>query len=80
MSDETKTGCFSPGGDKYLGTVKLGPKGQIVIPKELRDMFKLAPGDNLLILGDEDRGIAIQPMGLMDGVFNYLFKNKPPTP
>ena len=40
--------------------VKLGPKSQIVIPKEVRDLFNLAPGDSLLLLADRDRGIALQ--------------------
>ncbi len=47
--------------DKYAGMVKVGEKGQIVIPKEARDMFDIKPGDTLLILGDKKRGIAIPP-------------------
>lgn len=45
--------------DKHMATVKVGEKGQIVIPKEIRDMFKIEPGDILLLLADEKRGIAI---------------------
>lgn len=44
---------------KYLSTVKVGEKGQIVIPKPARDMFSIKPGDTVLLLADEDRGIAI---------------------
>ena len=47
--------------DKYAGMVKVGEKGQIVIPKEERDMFDIKPGDTLLILGDKKQGIAIPP-------------------
>lgn len=47
--------------DKYAGMVKVGEKGQIVIPKEARDMFDIKPGDTLLILGDKKQGIAIPP-------------------
>ena len=43
----------------FMASVKLGPKGQIVIPKQCRDVFDIKPGDMLLILGDEERGIAI---------------------
>ncbi len=43
----------------FLWTVKVGDKGQIVIPKEAREVFKINAGDTLLLLGDTDRGIAI---------------------
>lgn len=43
----------------FLSTVKVGEKGQIVIPKEARDMFEIRPGDALLLLADIDRGIAL---------------------
>ncbi len=46
---------------KYAWTVKVGEKGQFVIPKEARDLFNIKPGDTLLILGDTERGIAIPP-------------------
>ncbi len=46
---------------KFIATVKVGEKGQIVIPKGARDMFQIQPGDTLLLLADEDRGIAIVP-------------------
>ena len=44
---------------KYAWTATVGTKGQIVIPKEARKLFDIKPGDTLLLLGDEDRGIAI---------------------
>jgi AbrB family looped-hinge helix DNA binding protein len=44
---------------KYAWTAKVGEKGQIVIPKEARDVFNIQPGDTLLLLGDEAQGIAI---------------------
>ena len=44
---------------KYMCTVRVGEKGQIVIPKQAREMFGIEPGDNLLLLADEERGIAI---------------------
>ncbi len=46
---------------KYAWTVTVGAKGQIVIPKQAREVFGIAPGDTLVILGDEKRGLAIPP-------------------
>ena len=46
-------------GKHIFGTVKVGEKGQIVIPKEAWDIFNIKPGDSLLVLGDEEQGIAI---------------------
>lgn len=44
---------------KFISTVKVGEKGQIVIPKGARDLFGIQPGDTLLLLADEKEGIAI---------------------
>ena len=46
-------------GNKYAWTVKVGEKGQIVIPKEAREVFGIKPGDTLIMLADEHQGIAI---------------------
>ena len=46
---------------KGAWTAVVGTKGQIVIPKEARDMFGIRPGDTLIILGDRERGLAIPP-------------------
>ena len=44
---------------KYIfGVVKVGDKGQIVIPKDARNVYDIKPGDALIMLGDE-RGIAL---------------------
>ena len=42
---------------KFISMVKVGEKGQIVIPKGARDLFSIQPGDNLLLLADEERAL-----------------------
>lgn len=48
-----------PKGNHIFGTVKVSEKGQIVIPKEAREIFGIAPGDTLLVLGNDDKGIIL---------------------
>ncbi len=45
--------------DKFVGISKVGEKGQIVIPKEAREMFGINPGDSMVVLCDKKRGMAI---------------------
>ena len=49
----------APRGKHMFGVVKVGDKGQIVIPSKARKVFNINPGDNLILLGDEGQGIAI---------------------
>ncbi len=44
---------------KFISTVRVGEKGQIVIPKGARELFDIKPGDTLLLLADKNQGIAI---------------------
>lgn len=48
-----------PKGKHIFGTVTVGDRGQIVIPKKARDIFHITPGDSLMVLGDEEQGIAL---------------------
>lgn len=60
---------------KYIfGTAKVGEKGQIVIPKEARQVFGIRPGDTLLILGDEDNGILITKPDVLHQAANQIFQ------
>ena len=58
--DSKNTGLGVPQKGKHMfGVVKVGDKGQIVIPAKARKIFQIKPGDNLIVLGDEATGIAI---------------------
>lgn len=61
---------------KFAWTATVGEKGQIVIPKQARNLFDIKPGDTLLILGDEERGIAIPPKGAFAELFSAAFQEK----
>ena len=60
--------------DRFIVSVKVGPKGQITIPVEARKMFDIKEGDTLMVLGDTNRGLAIMKDDafyvLMGGVFD----------
>ena len=60
---------FDPGKapeGKYVWSATVGEKGQIVIPKQAREVFGIKPGDVLILLGDKERGIAIPPKAQLD--------------
>ena len=59
---------------RYAWTATVGAKGQIVIPKEARELFGIQPGDTLLLLGDRAQGIAIPPKGTFDRLFNMVYE------
>lgn len=45
--------------EKFVGICKVGERGQIVIPKQIRDAFGIKAGDSVVILSDINKGIAI---------------------
>ena len=61
----------------YMSSVKLGPKGQIVIPKEARDMFGLQPGDTLVLLADKKKGLALQTAERLNPMLKKAFAALP---
>lgn len=58
---------------KNAWTVKIGERGQFVIPKEARDMLGVKPGDTILVLGDVERGMAIPPKAMMNRYLSMIF-------
>lgn len=63
-----------PRGKHLFGTVRVGEKGQIVIPKEARALFGIRPGDTLLILGDEATGIIVSTPEVMTEAAGKVFQ------
>ena len=61
---------------KYAWTATVGEKGQIVIPKQAREIFDIKPGDTLLLLGDEKRGIAIPPKHTLSHLYGVAFTSE----
>ena len=59
---------------KFAWMVKIGEKGQFVIPKEARDVFGFQPGEEILVLGDMNRGIAILPREMQKEYISRLFE------
>ena len=59
--------------DKFVGISKVGEKGQIVIPKEARDMFGITSGDSIIVLCDKERGIALLKADKIEDLAEKVF-------
>ena len=60
--------------EKFVGIAKVGEKGQIVIPKEARDMFNIKAGDSIIVLCDKSRGIALLKADAIEDLTDKIFK------
>lgn len=63
-----------PKGHHIFGTVKVGERGQIIIPKEARELFGIKAGDILLVLGDEKWGIAVTKADVLQAHAQEVFQ------
>lgn len=63
---------------KYAWMVKIGEKGQFVIPKEAREIFDIKPGNTILVLADVEKGIAIPPREMQNKYFSMIFEHMDP--
>ncbi|MBQ6283085.1 MAG: AbrB/MazE/SpoVT family DNA-binding domain-containing protein [Bacilli bacterium] len=61
--------------DKFVGIAKVGEKGQIVIPKEARDMFDIKSGDSVIVLCDKEKGIALLKANAIEDLSEKVFSN-----
>mgnify|MGYP003004554766 CR=1 FL=1 len=62
--------------DKYVGICKVGEKGQIVIPKDARDMFNIKPGDSVIVLCDKEKGIALVKSDVIENIGDDILEEK----
>ena len=60
--------------DKYVGICKVGEKGQIVIPKEIRNMFDIKSGDSVSVLCDKEKGIALLKADVIENLTDKVLK------
>ena len=60
--------------NKFVGICKVGEKGQIVIPKEMRDLFDINPGDSIIALCDKKKGIALLKADVIENLTNTILK------
>ena len=60
--------------NKYVGICKVGEKGQIVIPKEVRKLFDINPGDSVIVLCDKEKGIAILKADVIENLTDKVLK------
>ena len=60
--------------DKFVGISKVGEKGQIVIPKEARDMFDIKSGDSIIVLCDKKKGIALLKADEIEDLADKVFQ------
>lgn len=67
---------MAPPGKHYFGPVKVGEKGQIVIPKKARDIFDIKCGDTVVVLGDEKQGIALLKSEIFNEIVTKMFEGK----
>lgn len=72
MHDQIARGIHSK---RAFGTAKVGERGQIVIPKEAREMFHINPGDTLLIIGEANKGLMISSPDLLPHLADKFFEN-----
>ena len=61
--------------NKYVGICKVGEKGQIVIPKEIRNMFDIKSGDSIIVLCDKEKGIALLKADVIENLTDIVLKN-----
>ena len=74
VEEDQKIIGVAPKGKYFFGLAKIGEDGSVVLPKKALDVFNLKPGNELAILGDEDRGFALVPKKQITDMFSLVDK------
>ena len=74
VEEDQKIIGVAPKGKYFFGMAKIGEDGSVVLPKKALDVFNLKPGNELAILGDEDRGFALVPKKQITDMFSLVKK------
>ena len=61
--------------EKYVGICTVGEKGQIVIPKNARNMFDISPGDSIIVLCDKEKGMVLIKSDVIESNISNMFSN-----
>jgi AbrB family looped-hinge helix DNA binding protein len=70
ITKHTKGECMDK--NQYIGICKVGEKGQIVIPKQAREMFDIKAGDSVIVLCDKQKGMAIVKADVIEDLTNKV--------
>ena len=73
-SEEESGLVIPPKGKYFFGSVLVGERGQIVIPKEARDMFDIKSGDSIIVLCDKKQGIALIKSDIIEDLSDKVFQ------
>ena len=62
--------------ERYVWTAKVSDKGQIVVPKEAREVFDIKAGDSMMLFGDKKKGLALVKGEIFSAVTEDILGDK----
>ena len=76
VEEDQKMIGVAPKGKYFFGMAKIGEDGSIVLPQKALEIFNLTAGNELAVLGDEDRGFALVPKKQITDMFSLVDSDK----